>query len=229
MSVLQTGFQANATTQAAKAVDTGSLLTDLLQSGGWVLVPMVLLVILMVYIFFERNYVINRAKISDENYMNRVKEFLHDRKMEAVVKLSQSTNTPVSRMIEAGISRIGRPIAEVHAALESVGRLEKFRLERGLTAFSCAAIAVPLFGLMGSVQGIMNALYGFTGTGDAHELRVLANGIYSAFTYLAVGLAIGLPALFLYKMLVSKIRKIVFVLESRSSEFMTLLNEPAKK
>ena len=228
MLMLQSGFQANAATAAAKSVNTSLSVWDLTLKGGWVMIPIFLLSILAVYIFVERYFAIRKASTEDQNFMNRVREFIHDRKIEAAIRLSQSTNTPVSRMIEVGISRIGRPMADVNAAIENVGRLEIYKLERGLASLGAAAGAAPMLGFLGTVLGMIRAFYDMSMAGSTIDIGILSNGIYTAMVTTAAGLLVGIPAYFFYNILVSKIETVVFVLETRSSEFMDLLNEPAK-
>ncbi|TSA34281.1 MAG: MotA/TolQ/ExbB proton channel family protein [Porphyromonadaceae bacterium] len=228
MLMLQAGFQANAANTVAKSVNTSLSVWDLTLKGGWVMIPIFLLSILAVYIFVERYFAIRKASIEDQSFMNRVREFIHDRKIEAAIRLSQSTNTPVSRMIEVGISRIGRPMADVNAAIENVGRLEIYKLERGLASLGAAAGAAPMLGFLGTVLGMIRAFYDMSMAGSTIDIGILSNGIYTAMVTTAAGLLVGIPAYFFYNILVSKIETVVFVLETRSSEFMDLLNEPAK-
>lgn len=228
MLILLAGFQANAANTAAKSVDTSLSVWDLTLKGGWVMIPIFLLSILAVYIFVERYFAIRKASTEDQSFMNRVREFIHDGKIEAAVRLSQSTNTPVSRMIEAGISRIGRPMADVNVAIENVGRLEIYKLERGMASLGAAAGAAPMLGFLGTVLGMIRAFYDMSLAGSTIDIGILSNGIYTAMVTTAAGLLVGIPAYFFYNILVSKIETIVFILETRSSEFMDLLNEPAK-
>lgn len=226
--MLLSGFQTNAAAPAAKSVSTSLSVWDLTLKGGWVMIPIFLLSILAVYIFVERYYAIRKASVEDQSFMNRVREFIHDGKIEAAIRLSQSTNTPVSRMIEVGISRIGRPMADVNAAIENVGRLEIYKLERGLASLGAAAGAAPMLGFLGTVLGMIRAFYDMSLAGSTIDIGILSNGIYTAMVTTAAGLLVGIPAYFFYNILVSKIETVVFILETRSSEFMDLLNEPAK-
>jgi biopolymer transport protein ExbB len=228
MVMLLSGFQTNAAATAAKSVNTSLSVWDLTLKGGWVMIPIFLLSILAVYIFVERYFAIRKASTEDQSFMNRVREFIHDGKIEAAIRLSQSTNTPVSRMIEVGISRIGRPMADVNAAIENVGRLEIYKLERGLASLGAAAGAAPMLGFLGTVLGMIRAFYDMSLAGSTIDIGILSNGIYTAMVTTAAGLLVGIPAYFFYNILVSKIETVVFVLETRSSEFMDLLNEPAK-
>jgi biopolymer transport protein ExbB len=228
MLMLQADFQASAAGAGVKSVTTSLSVWDLTLKGGWIMIPILLLSVLAVYIFVERYFAIRKASIEDQSFMNRVREFIHDGKIEAAVRLSQSTNTPVSRMIEVGISRIGRPMSDVNAAIENVGRLEIYKLERGLATLAAAAGAAPMLGFLGTVMGMIRAFFDMSLAGSTIDIGILSNGIYTAMVTTAAGLLVGIPAFFFYNILVSKIETVVFVLETRSSEFMDLLNEPVK-
>jgi biopolymer transport protein ExbB len=228
MLMLLSGFQSNAASAAVKTVNPSLSVWDLTLKGGWVMIPIFILSIVAVYIFVERYFAIRKASIEDQSFMNRVREFIHDGKIEAAIRLSQSTNTPVSRMIEVGISRIGRPMTDVNVAIENVGRLEIYKLERGLATLGAAAGAAPMLGFLGTVLGMIRAFYDMSLAGSTIDIGILSNGIYTAMVTTAAGLLVGIPAYFFYNILVSKIETIVFILETRSSEFMDLLNEPAK-
>lgn len=221
-------FQETATGPVAKSATASLSVWELTMKGGWIMIPIFLLSVLAVYIFAERYFAIRKASIEDQSFMNRVREFIHDGKIEAAIRLSQSTNTPVSRMIEVGISRIGRPMADVNAAIENVGRLEIYKLERGLATLGAASGAAPMLGFLGTVLGMIRAFYDMSLAGSTIDIGILSNGIYTAMVTTAAGLIVGIPAFFFYNILVSKIETVVFVLETRASEFMDLLNEPAK-
>jgi len=192
------------------------------------MIPIALLSIVAVYIFVERYLVIKKAMREDETFMNRVKEFIHEGKIESAIRLSQASSSPVSRMIEAGITRIGRPMADVNIAIENVGRLEIYKLERGLATLAAAAGAAPMLGFLGTVLGMIRAFYDMTVAGGSVDLAILSNGIYTAQITTAAGLIVGIPAYFFYNILVSRIQTVVFILETRASEFLDLLNEPSK-
>jgi biopolymer transport protein ExbB len=228
MFLLSPAFQSPAANAAVKTVNQSLSVWELTLKGGWVMIPIFLLSILAVYVFVERYFAIRKASVEDQGFMNRVREFIHDGKIEAAIRLAQSTNTPVSRMIEVGISRIGRPMTDVNSAIENVGRLEIYKLERGLASLGAAAGAAPMLGFLGTVLGMIRAFFDMSLAGSTIDIGILSNGIYTAMVTTAAGLLVGIPAFFFYNILVSKIETVVFVLETRSSEFMDLLNEPAK-
>ncbi|MFO7617471.1 MAG: MotA/TolQ/ExbB proton channel family protein [Bacteroidales bacterium] len=228
--LIQTDYLASADPAARALTETSSSLSvlDLTLKGGWLMIPIILLSIVAVYIFVERYFAIRKASQEDQSFMNRVKEFIHDGKIDAAVRLAEATNTPVSRMIEVGISRIGRPMNDVNAAIENVGRLEVYKLERGLATLAAAAGAAPMLGFLGTVLGMIKAFFDMSNAGSNIDVALLSNGIYTAMVTTAAGLMVGIPAYFFYNILVSKIETVVFILETRASEFMDLLNEPVK-
>jgi len=227
---IQSDYQAklDSINQAMAASDQSLSIWEMTMKGGWVMIPIALLSIVAVYIFVERYLVIKKAMREDETFMNRVKEFIHEGKIESAIRLSQASSSPVSRMIEAGITRIGRPMADVNIAIENVGRLEIYKLERGLATLAAAAGAAPMLGFLGTVLGMIRAFYDMTVAGGSVDLAILSNGIYTAQITTAAGLIVGIPAYFFYNILVSRIQTVVFILETRASEFLDLLNEPSK-
>ena len=201
---------------------------ELTIKGGWIMIPIALLSVVAIYIFVERFFAIRKASQEDLHFMNRIKEFIHEGKIDAAKRLAQSTDTPVSRMIEVGITRIGRPMTDVNAAIENVGKLEIYKLERGLPTLATAAGAAPMLGFLGTVIGMIRAFFAMANAGSNIDVSLLSNGIYIAMVTTAAGLFVGIIAYFCYNILVARIEKVVFTLEARSSEFMDLLNEPGQ-
>ncbi|MBT3242075.1 MAG: MotA/TolQ/ExbB proton channel family protein [Bacteroidetes bacterium] len=228
--MIQTQFMAQADSIGAvdQATELAIPIIELTLKGGWIMIPIALLSILAIYIFVERYFAIRKAGQEDTHFMNRIKEFIHEGKIDAAIRLAQATNTPVSRMIEAGIRRIGRPMNDVNAAIENVGKLEVYQLERGLPTLATSAGAAPMIGFLGTVIGMIRAFWDMSNAGSNIDVGLLSNGIYTAMVTTAAGLFVGIIAYFCYNILVAKIDKVVFLLEARSSEFMDLLNEPVK-
>lgn len=196
--------------------------------GGWVMVPIVLLSVIAVYIFVERYFVIRGAQKEDPLLMNRIKDYIHEGKVESAVALCQSQNSPVARMLEKGLLMIGRPIRDVNATVENVGRLEVYKLERGLPTLATVAGGAPMLGFLGTVMGMIIAFYDMSNAGNNINVSLLSNGIYTAMVTTVAGLIVGIVAYFAYNILVAKVEKVVFTLEARTSEFIDLLNEPVK-
>lgn len=199
---------------------------DLAFKGGWVMVPIVLLSVIAVYIFVERFFVIRKASGEDLHFMNRIKDFIHDGKVESALTLCESTNNPVARMIEKGIKRIGRPLNDVSTAIENVGKLEIYKLERGLPTLATVAGAAPMIGFLGTVIGMIRAFYDMSTAGSNIDVSTLSNGIYTALVTTVAGLIVGIIAYFAYNILVARVEKVVNQLEAKATEFMDLLNEP---
>ncbi|MBE0674185.1 MAG: MotA/TolQ/ExbB proton channel family protein [Bacteroidales bacterium] len=201
---------------------------DLAIKGGWVMIPILLLSFLAIYIFVERYYVITRAGKEDVNFMNRIKDYIYDGKIDAAMALCRSTDSPAARMVEKGINRLGRPLNDVSAAIENVGKLEIYKLEKGLPVLATAAGAAPMIGFLGTVIGMIKAFYDMSNAGNNIDVSMLSDGIYTALVTTVAGLIVGIIAYFAYNSLVVKVEKVVFKLEATSTEFMDILNEPAK-
>lgn len=199
---------------------------DLTLKGGWMMVPLVILWFIAVYIFFERFWAIKKASREDINFMNRIKEYIHEDKIESAYALCQAQDTPIARMIEKGIQRIGRPLNDVHAAIENVGNLEISKLETGLPMLATISGGAPMIGFLGTVIGMIQAFYDMSMAGNNIDVGLLSNGIYTAMVTTVGGLIVGIAAYFGYNFLVAKIEKVVFTMEANTTDFMDLLNEP---
>jgi len=202
-------------------------LIELVVQGGWIMVPLFLLSFLTIYIFIERFLAIKRASREDKSFMNRIKDYIHDGKIDSALALCQSNDNPVSRMIEKGITRIGRPLHDVNTAIENVGNLEVSRLEKGLPVLATVAGGAPMIGFTGTVIGMIKSFWEMSNAGSNIEVDMLAGGIYTALVTTVTGLIVGIIAYFAYNWLVAKVEKVVFKMEARTMEFMDLLNEPA--
>jgi len=225
----------NNLTQAADTLGTAAGNTeqlsyfDLAVKGGWVMIPIAILSIVAVYIFIERYMAIRSASKIDVNFMNRIKDYIHDGKIEAAMALCQSTHNPVARMIEKGISRLGRPLSDINAAIQNVGQIEVYKLEKGLTMLgSCASIS-PMLGFFGTVLGMVKTFMDMSSAGSSIDIGILSKGIYIALITTVGGLMVGIPAYFAYNYLVGRIEEMVNRLEGYTMEFMDLLYEPARK
>jgi len=226
--LLQLQFQEQAVSALDAPKEVSMPLWDLALKGGWIMIPILILSIISVYIFVERYFAIRKAAKTDENFMNRIKDYIHDGKIESALALCHSTDSPIARMIEKGVQRIGRPLNDINAAIENVGRLEVFKLERGLPALATAAGGAPMIGFLGTVTGMIRAFYDMTMAGNNIDIQVLSSGIYEALVTTVAGLVVGIIAYFGYNILVANIEKIVNGLEAHTTEFMDLLNEPVK-
>jgi biopolymer transport protein ExbB len=218
--------------QGSVPVETASgmklTLLDLAIKGGWVMIPIIFLSIVAVYIFIERYYVIRKATKEDQNFMNRIKDYIHDGKLEAALALCRSTESPSSRMIEKGISRLGRPLQDITTAIENVGKLEISKLEKSFPTLATITGAEPMLGFLGTVIGMVQSFYAMSQAGNNIEVSLLSDGIYTALITTVAGLIVGILGYFAYNTLVVKVEKVVFNLEATLTEFMDILNEPVK-
>ena len=199
---------------------------ELTVKGGWIMIPIALLWFIAVYIFIERYWTIMKASRKDDNFMNRIKEYIHEDKIESALAMCQSQNTPVARMIEKGIQRIGRPLSDVNAAVENVGNLEISKLESSLPTLAMVSGGAPMIGFLGTVVGMIRAFYDMSMAGNNIDIGLLSNGIYTAMVTTVAGLIVGIVAYFGYNILVAKVEKVIFTMEANTTEFMDLLNEP---
>jgi len=211
-----------------KAVEMKLTLLDLAIKGGWVMIPIILLSFVAAYIFIERYYIIRKATKEDINFMNRIKDYIHDGKIDAALALCRSTDSPSARMIEKGINRLGRPLQDISTAIENVGKLEISKLEKGFPTLATITGAEPMLGFLGTVIGMVKSFYAMSQAGNNIEVSLLSNGIYTALITTIAGLTVGIICYFAYNMLVVRVERVVFNLEATLTEFMDILNEPLK-
>ncbi len=202
---------------------------DMAMKGGWLMIPLFLLLFLAIYIFIERLLVLNKASQDDPSFMERIKDYLQAGNIDSAMKLCKKTQSPSSRMIEKGITRIGRPLSDVQIAIENVGNVEVAKLEKGLPVLASAAGGAPMIGFLGTVMGMVQAFYDMSTAGSNVDITVLSSGIYVAMVTTVGGLIVGISAYFAYNYLVSRIKRIMDKLESKTMEFMDLLHEPANQ
>ncbi|MCD7915313.1 MAG: MotA/TolQ/ExbB proton channel family protein [Tannerellaceae bacterium] len=200
---------------------------DLAFKGGWIMVVLLLLSLMAIYIFIQRLLVIRRAGKQDENFMNRIKDYIHEGKIDSALNLCRSTNTPSARMIEKGITRLGRPMNDMMVAIENVGNLEIAKLEKGFPLIATTAAGAPMLGFLGTVTGMVRAFFDMANAGSNVDVALLSGGIYEALVTTVAGLIVGIIALFGYNYLVSQVDNVVNKMEASTMEFMDLLNEPA--
>ncbi len=196
--------------------------------GGWIMIPLALMLIFAIYIFIERLIVTRQASKEDASFMNRIKDYIYDGKLEAALKLCRDTQSPSARMIEKGISRLGRPMSDVLVAIENVGNIEVAKLEKGLSLLATISGGAPMLGFLGTVMGMVQAFFEMEQAGgNTINLSQLSGGIYTAMVTTVAGLIVGVCAYFAYNYLVGRVNEVMRRLEMRSMEFLDLLNEPA--
>ena len=214
--------------QVEEPVQESINLWQMAQYGGWIMIILALLLAGACYIFIERLVVLHQARQEDKTFMDRIRDYIHEGKIDSAINLCKQTDTPSAHMIEKGISRIGRPMQDVQVAVENVGNLEVGKLEKGLVIMATIAGGAPMLGFLGTVLGMVQTFYNMAQTsGGIIEMSALSTGMYQAMVTTIGGLIVGILAMFAYNMLVSQIDRVVRLLESRTMEFMDLLNEPA--
>lgn len=196
--------------------------------GGYIMIPLTLLLLASLYIFIERCIVVNRAAKEDPTFMRRIADYLHEGDMASAERLCRNTDTPYARLILKGLSRVGRPVNDVLAAIENTGNLEVSSLGRGLTWLSTTAAGAPMLGFLGTVIGMIEAFYSLSAAGSSANIGVLSGGIYQALVTTVAGLIVGILAMFAYNYLAARIGRVMAGLEAKTMEFMDLLNEPAE-
>jgi biopolymer transport protein ExbB len=219
----------NTVQQTAAAEDMAVKMNafDLALKGGWIMIVLLVLLLMTIYVLIERTLVINKAGREDNSFMNRIKDYIHDGKIDAALNLCRNTDTPSARMVEKGISRLGRPMGDVMSAIENQGNIEISKLEKGIPVLATSASGAPMVGFLGTVTGMVKAFMSMAGAGANVDVNILSTGIYEALVTTVGGLIVGIIALFAYNYLTTRIKGIVNRLEMRIMEFMDILNEPA--
>ena len=237
--LLQAGFEAQEMAEtvtdaaaAAAAVEpvaqqqTYSLI-EMACKGGWLMIVLLILSIIAIYIFGKKWWLISRAAKVDKNFMNDIRDYIHEGKIKSALTLCERYDTPVSRLVGKGIERIGRPLGDIQTAVENTGNVEVARLERGLPALATIASGAPMIGFLGTVMGMIQAFFNMSQAGNTIDITLLSNGIYTAMVTTVGGLIVGIIAYFGYNYLSSRISDLVFQMERTTIDFMDLLHEPA--
>ncbi len=200
---------------------------DLAMKGGWIMIILAVLSVIAVYIFIDRFIAIKNAGKEQKSFMDNTKNFIFAGKVEQALDNCKMNDGPLARMIEKGVMRIGRPLSDVNAAVENVGKQEIAKLERGLPLLASIAGGAPMIGFLGTVMGMVRAFYDMSTAGSNIDVTLLSDGIYTAMVTTVGGLIVGIIAYFGYNIIVARVDKLVAILESRTTEFMDILNEPA--
>jgi biopolymer transport protein ExbB len=216
---------------AGQAAEAGNSLSfwDMTLKGGWMMAIIFLFSVWAVYIFVERLLVINKVSKKDEHFMEKIKDYIKEGKIEEAIKYCDTYDHPIARMIKKGILRLGKPVNDIYAAIENVGALEVAKLEKGLPGLATTAGVAPMLGFLGTVLGMIRAFYDMANVeGGNISVQVLSNGIYTAMVTTVAGLTVGILAYLAYNFLVAKVEKVVHQMEAATTEFMDLLNAPAE-
>ena len=203
-------------------------LIKMASKGGWLMIVLVLLSIIAIYIFGKKWWMINRANKIDKNFMRDIRDYIHEGKIKSAAMLCQRYDSPIARLVEKGIERIGRPLGDIQTSVENTGNVEVARLERGLPFLATIAGGAPMIGFLGTVIGMVQAFFDMANAGNNIDITLLSNGIYTAMITTVGGLIVGILAYFGYNYLTSRISDLVFRMESATIDFMDLLHEPAE-
>lgn len=200
---------------------------ELLLQGGWIMVPLGLLSLIAVFVFFERYIFIRKASQSDDNFMSIIRDHIMSGNIQAARNLAKNTQNPIGRVINKGLQRIGKPIDAIEKSMENVGKLELYKMEKNLGILSVIAGIAPMFGFLGTIVGMIQLFYGISSTGE-YTLSAIAGGIYVKMITSASGLIIGLVAFVAHNFLNAQIDKTANKIETASAEFIDILQEPTR-
>jgi biopolymer transport protein ExbB len=200
---------------------------DLAVQGGWIMIVLAVLSVLAIYIFIDKYLALKKAGKTQDGFMQNIKNYIKEGKIDNAIDSCRNNGSPISRMIEKGLQRIGRPLNDVNTAIENVGKQEVAKLEKGLALLATIAGGAPMIGFFGTVTGMVQSFSSMAAAGNALEIKDLAGGIETALVTTVGGLFVGIIAYFAYNILVSKVNNLVNDLESKTTEFMDVLNEPA--
>ena len=214
-------FQTQKTLSLLELIENGGL-------GGQIIIGLLCTLLLtVVYIYFERIFVIRSAVKMTPTFMSQIRSFVIQGKVEEAQKLCLKENVPVSRLVSKGLSRIGRPLEDINTAIENAGRLEVYQLEKNISILATIAGAAPMLGFLGTVIGMIISIFEISNAGGNIDMQLLADGLYTAMTTTVAGLIVGIIGYVSYNHLVVKTNNAVYLMESTSLEFLDLLNEPA--
>ena len=218
--LLETGVQAVAEVKKLNLI-------DLAASGGWLMIVLLLLSVMAIYIFGNKWWMIRKAGQIDKNFMSEIRDLIHDGKIKSATELCQKYDSPIARLVEKGIERIGRPLQDIQTAVENMGNVEVARLEKNLPMLATIAGGAPMIGFLGTVTGMIQAFFRMSTAGNNIDITLLSGGIYEAMVTTVGGLFVGIIAYFGYNFLTSQISNLVFKMESTTIEFIDMLHEPA--
>ena len=201
-------------------------LIDMAVKGGWLMIVLLALSLVAIYIFGKKWWMIRQASKIDKDFMMDIKDYIHDGKIKSAKTLCSKFDTPVARMVESGIERMGKPLGDIQTAIENVGNVEVARLEKGLPYLAMIAGGAPMIGFLGTVMGMVQAFFNMSQAGNNIDITLLSSGISTAMITTVGGLIVGIIAYFGYNWLTSKVSNVVFQMESSTIEFMDLLEDP---
>lgn len=201
---------------------------DLLLKGGYMLIPILILSLVAVYIFVERILTIRKASQTPGQFIDNIKKLVLDGDISGATLLCTQTKTPISKMIEKGIARIGNPLKNIEVSIENVGKIEIYKLEKNLSLLATISGAAPMLGFLGTVTGMIQAFMAIAQEEGSVSPKLLSEGIYEAMITTAAGLIVGIVAYLGYNYLVTRVQKLIHKMEYNSIDFIDLLQEPKK-
>ena len=212
--------------EVIQSEETLSIMELIINAGWYIMIPLAILGFIAIYISLERYFAITKANKIDNDFMARIKDYVLDGKIDSAIDYCENQSTPMSRMLQKGIGKIGRPIKEISASIENIGKLEVFKMEKGLSILASIAGVAPMIGFLGTVIGMIITFHAMKISGNGVEISDLSGGIMQAMVTTVAGLVIGIIAYIAYNYLVSKVDKVVHNMEAASVDFLDLLDEP---
>ncbi|MAB48864.1 MAG: biopolymer transporter ExbB [Flavobacteriaceae bacterium] len=230
LSNIQDGTEVLADGASGEQVEKTLSIIELITSGGTsgivIILVLFILLIAATYIYFERIFAIKAASKVDSNFMNQIKDHVSNGKIDSAQMLCAQQNSPVSRLIAKGITRIGKPLEDINTAIENAGRLEIYSLEKHVSILATISGVAPMIGFLGTVIGMILSIFEIANSGGSIDIKSLADGLYTAMTTTVGGLIVGIVAYVAYNHLVVRTNKVVYQMEANSVEFLDHLNEP---
>ena len=220
---------ASAMQAAPQQVEQSFSLIQMAAKGGWLMIVLAILSVIAIYIFGKKWWMIHKAQQVDRNFMRDIRDYIHDGKVKSAISLCEKYDSPVARLVEKGIERIGRPLTDIQTAVENMGNVEIARLEKGLPTLATISGGAPMIGFLGTVLGMVQAFFNMANAGNNIDITLLSSGIYTAMITTVGGLIVGILAYFGYNYLTAQISDLMFKMETATIDFMDLLHEPADK
>ena len=227
LDTASTAAAAAAPAAAPEQQEMSYSLIEMASKGGWLMIVLLILSIIALYIFGKKWFMIHKAGNVDKNFMKDIRDYIHEGKIKSALALCGKYDSPIARLVEKGIERIGRPLSDIQTAVENTGNAEVARLEKGLPILATIAGGAPMIGFLGTVIGMVQAFFNMSQAGNNIDITLLSGGIYTAMITTVGGLIVGIVAYFGYNYLASNISDVVFKMESATIDFMDLLHEPA--
>lgn len=224
---LQTTAQAATQAAAPAPAETTVSLLELVEKGGVIMIPLAIFLLIAIYIIIERIIVIRRSSRVPDNFMNNIRDAILSGNIDSARTICKTTNSPIARMIEKGINRIGRPLADIEKSIENVGKLEVAKLEKNLNFLGIIAGIAPMLGFIGTILGVIRIFYNISLAGTI-EVKYVSDGLYEKMVSSASGLIVGIIAYTAYHYLSAMIDRVIFKMESSSVDFIDVLQEPSK-